>query len=167
LKEVVRRLERGRVPWWTLRSEELVNRLHYPVTTSADEWADEILHLDQLIIEGFEEQWLRTKAEALGCMPQPTFRSLKLAEECLVALGFDDDHAREIIDPLQTVHHLRSKLKGHAANQEAIKLRKKALLEHKTYHAHFRTLCERCDKSMRIIRDALKEPDEANSLSQG
>src|SRR6185312_15144701 len=45
-------LNLDQVPWWTLRAENLRDQLHYPVTTSADEWATEILNLDQLVVEG-------------------------------------------------------------------------------------------------------------------
>jgi len=61
LKNAVSDLNRDQVPWWTLRSEKLRDQVHYPVTSSADEWATEILNLDQLVVEGFETKWLRNK----------------------------------------------------------------------------------------------------------
>jgi hypothetical protein len=43
LKDIAMGLEGERVPWWTLRGEQLPYQLHYPITASPDEWADEIL----------------------------------------------------------------------------------------------------------------------------
>jgi hypothetical protein len=40
--------ERGE-PWWTLRSEDLPARVQYPATTSPDEWANELMNLEQLL----------------------------------------------------------------------------------------------------------------------
>jgi hypothetical protein len=93
LKYILDQLRSQGVPWWTLRSEELVQRVHYPVTKSSEEWADELMALDKLLVEGFEERWLRKKAAELGCSPDVRARSLKLMEECLIGLGFENEQA--------------------------------------------------------------------------
>jgi hypothetical protein len=151
---VVGDLHRDQVPWWTLRSEKLREQLHYPVTLSADEWAEEILHLDQLLVEGFETKWLRVKAQGLSRKPDIKFASLKLVEECLAGTGFAGEDARNVVAPLRELHELRSKVKGHAAGKDAAALRKRILNEHRTYKAHFQALCQRCDESMRAIAEA-------------
>ena len=156
LKQVLQDLISARVPWWTLRSEKALEQTHYPVTSSADEWADEILHLDQLVVEGFVERWLRKKAQDLGRAPDTTLRSLKLVEECLVALGHEEDHARAITAPLQEVHYLRSKVKGHAGGEEATEIKKQTLGTHGSYRKQYEAMCTRIDESMRTIRDAFK-----------
>jgi hypothetical protein len=139
------------VPWWTLRSEKLPDRVHYPATSSPDDWSNEMLHLDQLVVEGFEEAWLRKTAQSVGRIPDPKFRSVKLLEECLLGLGCEEDYALKIIEPFRSLHNMRSKLKGHAAGEEAGKIRHAALAEYGSYGAHFRALCERCDKSIRTL----------------
>jgi hypothetical protein len=154
LKGIARELSRRMVPWWTLRSEKLLDQLNYPVTLSADEWANELLHLDQLVVEGLEEKWLREHAHSLGRKPDPTLRSLKLLEECLVGKGFEVEHARQLTIPLHEAHNLRSKLKGHASGEEATEMKRDLLRTHQTYSQHFRDLCRRCDESMRTIHDA-------------
>jgi hypothetical protein len=157
LKDSVRTLHASQVPWWTLRSAELIDRVHYPATSSPDEWATELLQLDQMIVEGFESKWLRNKAQMLGRNPDPKFASLALVEECLIALGFAEDDARRIVAPLRKTHDLRSKLKGHASGKESVaKIRQEALAEHGTYRDHFRVLCGECDKSIRAIARAFK-----------
>lgn len=157
LRAACSELRRPPVPWWTLRSEKLLDQVHYPVSSSADEWATEILQLDQLLVEGFQEKWLRRKAESLGRTVDPTFRSLKIIEECLVALGFEIDHAKNLTAPFHEVHYLRSKLKGHASGKEAIELKQDILAQSGSYGIHFRELCAACDDSLRTITKAFKE----------
>ncbi|HEY6349511.1 MAG TPA: hypothetical protein VI636_08895 [Candidatus Angelobacter sp.] len=157
LKEVCRYLKRKQMPWWTLRSDDLLDRVHYPVTSSADEWANEILQLDQLVVEGFETKWLRNKAQELERTPDPQFGSLKLVEECLIALGFSDDDAKKAMEPLKTLHDLRSKLKGHASGKDALVIKRKALSDSGSYSKHFRSLCANCDESIRRIKEPLNK----------
>jgi hypothetical protein len=157
LRDSVRELNRERAPWWTLRSEKLIGHLHYPVTASPDEWSNEILQLDQLVVEGFETRWLKNKAQALGRTPDPNFRSLKLVEECLIALGLAEGDAQKIVAPLRKTHDLRSKLKGHASGEEAAAIRKQTLAEHGSYKNHFHILCGECDEAVRTIGEAFKK----------
>ena len=58
LKYKLEKINREKVGWWTLRTDDLTEKVQYPYTSSRDEWADEILNLDQLIVEGLEEKWL-------------------------------------------------------------------------------------------------------------
>ncbi len=156
LKHKLYELNEMNVEWWVLRDSHALDKVHYPYTTSKDEWAEEILNLDQLLIEGFEEKWLRRKAQGLGRTPDDRFRSLKLIEECLVGVGFDEDHAREILRPFHDVHNLRSKLKGHTSGQEAAQIRKGALKDFGSFRKHFENLCTRCDESLETIINAFK-----------
>jgi len=156
LKELCHELHREQVPWWTLRAEKLTDQVHYPVTSSPDEWSDEILRLDQLLVEGFEAKWLRRTAESLGRTPDITFGSLKLMEECLIALGFAEEDAKRVMSPLKEAHGLRSKVKGHAAGKDAVAIREQILADHGSYKEHFRSLCEMCDQSLRSLAEAFK-----------
>lgn len=154
IKEQVRKLQEKRVPWWTLRTEDTVNRSHYPVTASFDEWADEILHLQQLIVEPFEKTWFKDELVQLGKRPNPQFGSLVLTEEYLAASGVDADEAKRIVAPLRTLHDLRSKLKGHSIGKTSLtQIKQQTLAEHGSYKDHFRTLCESCDQSLRKITE--------------
>jgi hypothetical protein len=156
IKNALQALTQKPVPWWTLRSKRAVDRVHYPVTPSADEWANELLHLDQLVVEGFETKWLRNKAQALGRSIEASLKSLTLILECLMAIGFTKDDTSNIVAPLQRLHQLRSKLKGHAAGDEALSIREQVLSEHQSYGKHFRVLCEKCDHSIRAITKAFE-----------
>ena len=165
LKGLINNWDHAQVPWWMLRSEKLADQLHYPVTSSHDEWADEILHLDQLVVEGFDVKWLRSTAQQLGRTPALTLKSLGLVEACLIGLGYAEDDAHKIVAPLKQVHHLRSKLKGHASGGEAVTIRKQALADYRSYKKHFRELTEAVDQSARAIEGALRKfPSEPEPL---
>ena len=156
LLQVLGDLNRDQVPWWTLRSVKLREQLHYPVTTSADEWATEILNLDQLVVEGFETTWLRDKAQAMGRTLAPNFASLRLAEECLLGLAFAEKDAKKIVAPLREAHDLRTKVKGHASGKDGAALKRQILENHGSYKEHFRAICQKCDESIRELVEAFK-----------
>lgn len=147
------------VPWWHLRAGELLRKLTYPVTTSKDEWAEAISVLDQVVVEGLEEKWLRRKLSALSPSVDDRLRALKLLENCLTALGFEPDHARALLGPFHDVHNLRSNQKSHAPGTTAREEREGLLEKHKTFRAHFEYLCQSCLESLTIIDRALAEPE--------
>ena len=167
LKEHVRKLKDEQVLWWTLSSDDAIDRSHYPITASPDEWANEILHLDQLIVEPFEKAWFKNQVSQLGNIPDPKVGSLVLTEECLAGWGHDPKEAKEVVSPLRTLHDLRSKLKGHAVGKSTqTQLRQQALNEHGSYKEHFRVLCKVCDESLRSITEMIAarraSPDSKN-----
>ncbi len=154
LKYKLEELNRSNSGWWMLRNEDSIKKVHYPFTASRDEWAEEILNLDQMIVEGFEGKWIRNKVIELGGNPDKRLRALKLAEEYLVLVGFEREHAHQIMTPFHVVHNLRSFVKGHVTGSEAEKQRKDALKQHGSYKAHFESLCADCDESMETLIEA-------------
>jgi len=91
----VRKLTELEVPWWRLREPDLLDSVRYPATVSNEEWADELMALDKLLVEGFEEKWLRNKAFELSQPPLASEGSLLLVARCLQGLGFDEEHAKK------------------------------------------------------------------------
>ncbi|HEY8098239.1 MAG TPA: hypothetical protein VIE65_19435, partial [Methylobacter sp.] len=156
VQSFVRKLAKHNVGWWKLRADDLLSKVHYPVTQSNEEWANEIMALDKLLVEGLELRWLKTKASELGQSPQAQDQSLALTERCLRGLGFDEEAAKNAIMPLRTLHHLKSKLKGHATGMEAEGLRKEALNKYGTYRRHFEKLCSDCDEAFRAVAEAFR-----------
>ena len=154
LKNKLRKLD---CPWWTLRTEEAIDRAQYPVTGSNDEWRNEILALDQLLVEGFEERRLRAKAKELGRSPKQNLRSLGLAEECLIGLGFEEEQARSIVAPLRNLHHHRSKIQAHVSGTEAKTLKEKAFRDYGGYSQHYRQLVADCDSAMEDLMEAFQD----------
>jgi len=157
LKQKIRQLHSAATPWWTLRTEELLDQVHYPVTTASEEFANEIMALDKLLNEGFNEKHLRSKAQELGQAPKLTDRSLLLVAACLHGYGFDEAHALEVVAPLREVARLRSKLKGHASGGEAAAIRSQMLAAHGSFRAAFEDLCANCDEAVKVISEAFQE----------
>lgn len=155
LKQLLRELHEVCVPWWKLRDEALTDKVHYPVTKSADEWAKEIHALDKLLVEGFETRQLRSRA-TLGRTVGQDWKSLRLLQEVLRGLGRDEAEVQEVVGPLQELNFLRSKVSGHASGVEAKQIKAGILKEHKMYSAHFRQLCTRCDAAVRLLRTILE-----------
>jgi hypothetical protein len=154
LRELLAQLAKARAPWWTLKSENLLEKAHYPVTEAADEWAREIGTLDKLLSEGLEVGELRRRAKGLGRTVDSTWRSLKLAEEVLLGLGHDAQEAKQALAPLREVCDLRSTTTGTHVTGEKAKAKKAAIVkEHGTFQAHYRSLCRRCVMSMLRLRE--------------
>ena len=162
LRHAVRRLNDAAFCWWSHRPDKAIEGVHYPVTTSPDEWADEILRLDQVVIEGLRGRELRSLAASLGRAPDAKLGSLKLVEECLVGLGWDEERAREVTAPMHILHYYRSKIKAHSQGKEGTQLRKAVLREYRGYGQHFRALCADCDAALRKIHDALSQTSVAH-----
>jgi hypothetical protein len=151
LKTRLRGLVETNCPWWSLPNLGQLDEVHYPVTTSRDEWANEIMALDQLLVEGLDQKWLKAKAIDLGSTPSATMRQLKLLECCLVQLGFEEDHAHDLMSPFHELHILRSLVRGHRWSSEASNESRRVLKEFREYKTHFMSLCQRCDESLKII----------------
>jgi hypothetical protein len=156
LKGLLGRLGDPAVPWWKLRSGDLLKQLNYPVTNSSEEWATEVGTLDKALVEGLEEKWLRKKVIDLGCPRDDRHRSLKLLEECLVGLGFEIEHAHSLVKPLHDVHNLRSQIKSHATGDAARKIRSEVLSAFGSYRGHFGVICQQCLESLVIIDRAFR-----------
>lgn len=153
IRYAVSELDSDPPAWWRARGTQLRDRAHYPVTTSSKEWADELLALDQMIVEGFVATELRKMATAAGVKFESAWQSLKLLLEILRSK--DSLTADQFIEPLKELHYLRSKVPGHHTGERA-KLEAAALGEHGSLAAHFRDLCARCDESFGVIVETLK-----------
>jgi len=153
MRYAVSELDRDPPAWWRARGSQLRERVHYPVTTSSKEWADELLALDQMIVEGFVATEVRKFAVAANVKIDTSWGSLKLIQEILRAR--DSLTADQIIDPLKELHHLRSKVPGHHTG-ERTKLEAGAVSQHGSLTAHFRDLCARCADSFDIILGTLR-----------
>lgn len=157
LKSRLCELVKMKCPWWNVPNADPIDGVHYPVTTSRDEWANEIMALDQLVVEGLDQKWLKNKAIELGQKPLATMRQLKLLEACLVGLGFEEEHAYALISPFHELHNLRSLVRGHRWGSEATSESKRVLTEFGEYKSHFKSLCQRCDESLELIVTGFSE----------
>lgn len=161
LKDKVRLLNEAAPPWWSNRTAELIDAVRTPVTGSEKEWADELLALDQLLVEGLIERKIRAAIDYAGGTRPAEAGSLNALQGFLVARGFSEDEARESIEPFRLLHRLRSKVRGHASSEKA-QLSKAALSEFGTYRAHFSDLVTKLDSALHLILATLgahQEPE--------
>jgi hypothetical protein len=149
LKAAIRTLDQTMPDWWLPRGEALAVAVHYPLTPSPEEWANAILALDQLVVEGFAPKTLKSRLATVGRAFDKQWGSIRLLQECLVAGGLDQAEAALIVEPFKQIHSLRSKVKGHAAEQEKQALIKAARTDHGSLAAHFRDLVTQMQSALR------------------
>lgn len=156
IKQWARDAESRSLTWWCLRSDHLIERVRYPVTSSPDEWANEILHLDQLIVEGFDKASLQKTAQALGRTFNPSLGSLKILRECLLGLALPGEEVAAVVSQFESLHYLRTKTKGHASSARSLsEIKRQVLANHGSFTNHFKSLCVGCAKSLDVITAAL------------
>lgn len=157
LKERLRTLDREGATWWTLRDGSYLDRVQYPVTSSQEEWESELGRMHQLLVEGLNHTHLKALAQETGQPLDPRYRSLKLLELSLSGLGFEDEHARELLGPFHELHNLRNKVVSHTPGSEAGELVSEIKRNHPGFPEHFRGLVTALDTSLEIISGALRE----------
>jgi len=156
LKERLRGLDQEGATWWTLRDSSYLNRVNYPVSTSQEEWENELGRLHQLVVEGLSQARLKAVAKATGQQVDPRHRSLKLLELSLIGLGFEEEHAYELLGPFHELHNLRNKVVSHVNGSEASEMVGEVKRHHPGFPQHFRGLVAALDASFASIEEALK-----------
>jgi len=159
LKCKLDKLDSLNIKWWKLRDRDAIKKVHYPFTTSKDEWAEEILNLDQLVVEGFEKKWLKARAKILGRSLEENFGSIMLIGECLIGINFEEEDARQTISAFREIHNLRSKVKGHTSGQEADILTEAALKKFGSFRKHFEHLLPSQYENLDVLINAFRDFD--------
>lgn len=118
----------------------LIDNLCYVDTDSKKEWEDQVLNLAKIIIEGLSKKTIIKISKELNCYDKK-LRSIKLLSNILNNIKISSDETELVIDPLQSIWNLRSKVVAHA---------------HGAYpkgdlRKQFRDILENCDKSMRKL----------------
>lgn len=155
VKSKVRKLDETRPPWWSVRGDAVVDAVLAPATDSPKEWADEILALDQLVVEGFIVTPLRAIARSLGRSPNDSWGSLRVLGEILVGKGCTPDQAKVVMTPLAKLHALRSEIRGHAASAKKEIAIREARTEHGNFRAQFYSLAAGCDEALGVLLEIL------------
>jgi len=154
LKDEIMKLDERRPSWWQPRGDALRKAVRNPVTSSANEWSDEILSLDQLVNEGFLLGPLRSLAETIGVTPRDDWRQFKILEECLAAKHLDGVDAKAVVDPLRRLRDLRNHLKGHASGRKQ-ELAKQAITGHGSFKAHFEHIADEVQETLKVLGGSL------------
>ena len=150
VKRLVQSLDREAPAWWRPRGEALIEEALYPATDSIEEWGNEILALDQLVIEGFLVRGLRSVADDHGGTYEKEWGSLKLLEVVLSAGGHGEDQAKKLVGPLRELHGLRNPARAHGDPDGRQAVVVSARKSHGTLRRHFQDLVGR-------VRNAVKE----------
>lgn len=154
LKRKVHHLDECAPVWWIPRGKDRSDATRYPVTDSVAEWANEILALDQLLVEGFHPTQLRKLAVDSGQPVDDQWRSIRLLQACLEARGRASEEARSVLGPLAELHSLRNPLKAHSSTTESKAAQKKARAEHGSLRAQFKAMAADCDRALGTIMQA-------------
>ena len=142
-----------RVPWWTLRDDNLFSRVSTPLTTSRDEWAEAFMDLAKLVVEGFETAAIRVRLEKSSIAYEQTEQSIALPER-LIHRGAESTE-RQPLDGLRTVQRIRTKVKGHASGREGEVFVQQVLAEHESFTKHFKHVCVTLAIELQTIAGAL------------
>lgn len=151
LKIAIRELDVASLDWWKPRGEELSTAARYPLSESPKEWADEIMALDQLLVEGFQVKALKALAATKGVTIESSWASLRVLQELLTGFGKTKEEAEALMQPMKHLHYLRTPLKGHAAVSDRKALELKAKTDFGTFRAHFTHIAENCDRTFREV----------------
>ncbi|MBV1814640.1 hypothetical protein KTT58_18035 [Pseudomonas viridiflava] len=135
--------------WWSLSDEKLLERVVTPISASRDEWADAIMDLAKLVVEGFQIKPIRAKLDKSQIVYMTEERSISLLEKLYnhsLPLG-----SAQKLSGLRSVQLLRSKVKGHVTGSEGEELTERALLDHETFSDHFRYICTEVENDLKNI----------------
>lgn len=155
LKGQVQSLDRDTPVWWQRRGEEVVEEVLYPATDSIEEWGNEILALDQMVVEGFHVRGLRDTISTNQGIYENSWGSLKLLECALFIAGQGEEKAKELIAPLKELHDLRNPARAHGSTKRRRDAVTGARKSHGTLRNHFRELAVRVRDSMKQIVSTL------------
>lgn len=151
LRRRLEELAASETAWWKLKDRRLLERVHYPVTTSQKEWSDELLALNHLVIEGINREYFKARLETSGAKVDPQWGSITLVDKVLECASVNAEKRTAIVDPLKHLQLLRNKMKGHAEGSLANKIRDELIQEFGDLRVHFRKLAERCDKAIALM----------------
>ena len=158
---VLRRLWKWKekdVEWWKCRDDDAFSRIRTMYTESQEEWRDKCRELATLAIEGFELKWLRQRAEAAGETPDQAEKSLRLLERILGGEEPEEQETKlEALRELQRVRTLVSHTRGSDARRFLAEIEERD----GSYRAHFEELCERVDRELDMIEEALRSKSGA------
>jgi hypothetical protein len=153
LLSVLRRWRDRHVSWWTLRDDELLDRANPPLTTSKDEWAEAIMDLSKLVVEGFETKALRKVLEGAGIEYSDKVQSIALLEK--IVASYRGDGEAKPLEGLRSAQRVRSKVKGHSGSSEGKALAQEAVAQHGSFAKHFDHTCRQIVADLEVIEAAL------------
>jgi hypothetical protein len=151
LQAIITNLHSCSSEWFTLREPNLVNQVHYPLTPAVKTWDDTLIALAKLVVEGIEKRYFELYVKSKGAKGDPKWGSIRWVQEAMKTSGTSDEIIDEVIAPLRTVQHLRTKLVAHSGGCEANAIRADLLRKHKTPRLHIEHLCGQLVRSLQVL----------------
>lgn len=155
LKRQIELLDKDEPIWWKPRRRIMLDATRYPVGKSINDWGNELLNLDHLIVEGFQVKGLRALVTSKGGDFDKNWRSLGLLKACLEIFDVEEN-VDEILKPLHTLHNLRNPVKAHADPKGLKKAVKDARMNFGDFRNHYKVLVTELYKSLSEIRNILE-----------
>lgn len=149
LVELLRRWDRAKVPWWTLRDRHLLAQIAPPMTTSRDEWSKAFVDLNKLVVEGLEKRYLSGLLQTHKVPFDRQMGSIKLAE--LLRFHSEPEDGETRLTALRECVEVRNKAESHAAPDDAARLAADAIAQHESFLAHFEHVCDRMGEELGVI----------------
>lgn len=153
LLDIMRRWNEEHKPWWKLRDPMLLQRASVPLTSSRDEWADSFMDLSQLVVEGFQLKFIRTKLQEIGTSYTDEEQSILLLER--YCQKKQTAPTPDGFLGLRTIQKIRSKVKGHAGSSEAKQIVNDAISDHGSFRNHFTHVCDMAVTELKAIEAAM------------
>jgi len=150
---ILQRWHTSGVEWWRLRDEDFLDRANPPISSSKDEWAEAIMDLSKLVVEGFEVKSLRAWLDKLGEPYGKDDGSITLLQKIVVAKN--PTGGPMTLEGLRTVQQIRSKVKGHSGGSEGRTIAQDAITKHGSYSEHFKHVCKLVIRDLEEIGSAL------------
>ena len=160
LASLKNKLKHSNLLFWNLKDEQFLNRINYTLTDSKDEWSKDILHLDQVLIEGFNKKWLCQTAKKLDIPLEDNLQSIGLIEKILIRMNYNEHSASKIVKPFRVLRKHRNKLGAHLSVDSAKQLKSEALENHGSLPQYFRQLVAECDHSMKILIEVFRHIEQ-------
>ena len=146
----------GDIKWFTVREPDLIDQLHYPLTSSVKTWNDTLTLLAKLVNEGFELKYFQSRAKELGATGEPKWGSILWAREWLRVSGIDDEVISRTVEPFRELQRLRSSLGGpHSGGSEANAIRATLLRQHGSPRDHIFHLAGQLTESLKKLREII------------
>lgn len=154
VKGKIKRLDRLAPKWWKPRGKATLDAVQYPAGESDGDWAPKLLHLDQLVVEGFILKPLKEMALGLGRPFEREWQSLVALRECLLGKDVDPVVATKAFEALRTLRRLRTTVMGHSIPDKREEATREAKI-HGSFRAHFAVLAAEVDAALELVLDVL------------
>ncbi len=159
LASLKNRLIHSDLSTWKLEDRQVLNQVNYTRTNAKDEWSRDIQSLYQLLIEKFNEEWLRKTANKLNIPEDPKLRSIGLIKKILTELGYERHSVSKIVKPFDVLREHRNKF-VHSSIKGTEQLKSEAFENHDSLPQHFWQLTAECDNSIKVLIKAFNHIDK-------